>query len=190
MRIFRGFDATYADFLMIPNKWWNIESDEPDFLRISLNSDETDKKVISIPKRYVVASIRRTATADEVVNAPDSYVINLNPSIIKSDPELNEFHSGYLKFMQTKIEEQWFEDKKKGHKRVEVPEGWYAHPNRYQCAKTVGTFSISTNMQLRPGKRWLHTRKPCQASILGFGYIVQTQNSLFYASWMNSSFYY
>ncbi len=193
IRIFRGFDATYADYVMIPNKWWKIIRDDSECIEIVKEKDERKDNnghpTLRIPKQYIVRAIRRTATAEEIIVKPDSYVINLNPSIIHKTSELAAFYNHYLMFMKQKIEEEWEKQKTRGHKRVVVPESWYAHPNKHHCDKTIGhlfhfyKYAIKTRKTTTP-----FTHEP--ASIhFGFGYVVQTPNDPFYAAWFNSSLY-
>ena len=194
IRIFRGFDATYADYVMVPNRWWNIEEDTKNFLILHKQAKdcntEIDNERIKLPKSFVVRTIRRTANANEVIIHPDSYVINLNPSIIEMDPDLQEFNQKYLKFMKQRIEEEWTRQKSKGHKRVSVRESWYAHPNKHHCDKTIGHLFHFYKYTVKTRKTITSYTKDPASIHFGFGYVIHTQNNPFYAAWFNSSLYY
>ncbi len=208
LRIRRGFYPSYSDFLMLPNNEWKIKKVNESLFsleHITLPKDDAMYSV-TIPSKFLLPSIRRSKTANDLVVKPDSFTLNL-PYILPK--ELDNFRRIYLHWAEQKIDTKWEEASKKGHKRIpiikkpkfknikrkgkiiqivkDVP--WWSFAYHDKCYDKNGNLFLCKKYRGKL-RTTFSMYSPETASIsCGSMHLLNSSDSEFYASWTNSSLY-
>lgn len=200
LRITRGFDATYSDYLMLPNETWQID-DRGDYYSVRSNSGE----MCPLPKQYTIPAVRKASDVTTVIFTPHWIALSI-PYIIPDD--LRAFHDTYLTWAAREIITRYEGDADRGHRRVDVitsprlvkgltgvvadvsrDHPWYSRIYHAQCQDNctllfhVYKFGLSHAITLTP----LAT-SPAIANHAF--YCVEACDSELYAAWCNSTLYY
>jgi len=205
-RIIRGYDGTYSDYLMLPNKEWNIEELNTTTYKLihhTLPKDDEQRECL-IPASYLVSAIRRSRDANSLVTAPNCYVLNLPYQLPR---DLDEFYRKYIHWAENGLEAKWSQDRKKGHKRVpivkratykknrkglkvidQVP--WFSHAYKNKCQETKSNLFLLKKYQVSARRTLAPYSKKIASVNHGSLMWIKTPNNKFYASWMNSSLFF
>jgi len=194
LKITYGFNGTYSEFLMIPNKYWDIQKLNSTTLKLiqKITDKNDEQKECTIPLKYCVPAIRKSENFNCLKAHPDCYVLNLPPEL---PFELSDFHRKYLHFCELLLEQKIEKDKKNGHKRVDIIKHsfdnkkfpWYSHASKNHCERThnlfiIGKYGINTRKSLT-----FYSEEKCTVNNIIFGVICK--NDKFYLSWIFSTLY-
>ncbi len=200
----RGFDATYSDYLILPNKEWNIEKiNITTFRLIHTNIPKDDEQYeCQIPATYLIPAIRWSKDANTFMTSPSSYVLNLPYDFPR---DLDEFRRKYLHWAKNELDIKWEHARKKGHKRVPIVKRatfkknrngervidavpWYSHAYKNKCYEKKG--NIFFLKKYRPTKRRSLSFYTNDIASVNHGlfFLKDNYNKLI-ASWLASSLY-
>jgi len=194
LKITYGYDGSYSDFLMIPNKYWDIQKLNSTTLKLiqKITDKNDEQKECTIPLKYCVPAIRKSESFNCLKAHPDCYTLNLPPEL---PFELSDFHRKYLHFCELLLEQKFEKDKKNGRKRVDIIKHsfdnkkfpWYNHAFKNHCERTYNLFIIR--------KYGINTRKSLtfyseeKCTVNNGIFIVICKNDKFYLSWIFSTLY-
>lgn len=204
LKVTRGFDATYSDFLMLPNYEWKIEKLNVNTFKLIHTTlpigDE--QRECRIPASYVVPAIRKSSDANTLISSPNSYVLNLPHQLPR---ELDEFHRKYIYWAENELDARWEKDRKKGHKRVPIikrvtykknrkgqtianEKPWFSHSYDGKCKEKRGHIFFLPRLQ-PTARRSLSFYTEEIASVNHGLYFLKDSNEKLYASWISSSLF-
>ena len=204
LHITRGFDATYSDYLMLPNKEWNIEKINATTFRLTHHtiSKDDEQRECRIPASFLVRAIRWSQDANSFITSPTSYVLNLSYQLPR---ELDEFRRKYIYWAENELDTRWEQAQKKGHKRVSIVKKvtfkknqkgervvdqtpWFNHTYKHKCNEKKG--NIFFLKKYRPTKRRSLSFYTDDIASVNHGlfYLKDNCNKLF-ASWLVSTLY-
>jgi len=205
LEIKSGYHGTYSNYLMLPNKEWNIEElNQTTFKLIHITiAEEDEQSECQIPSSYLIPAIRKSSDANSLVNSPNCFVLNLPYNLPR---ELDNFRRKYIHWAENELEARWEQDKKKGHKRIpiikrptykknrqgltvidEVP--WYSHAFKNKCHATKSNLFVLKKYQVSARKTVAPYSNVISSVNHGSLRWLKTPNDKFYASWMNSSLF-
>lgn len=204
LHITRGFDATYSDYLILPNKEWNIERINITTSRLTHTNIPKDDEQYEcrIPATYLIPAIRWSKDANSFITSPSSYVLNLPYQFPR---DLDGFRRKYIHWAENDLDARWARDRKKGHKRVsivkratfkknqkgervidEIP--WYSHAYKNKCFEKKG--NIFFLKKYRPTKRRSLSFYTSDIASVNHGlFFLKDNHNKLIASWLTSSLY-
>lgn len=200
IKISRGYDGTYSDFLMLPNDEWQI-------IRLNSESFRLDHITVSegdahrfcvISSDFLVPAIRNSEGLDGMVSQPDCWVLNLPPELPSSTID---FQRKYIHWAEDAIEGKWERARKDGHKRVDIckrsekKDGkyvkipWFSHAWMNRCQ--------DVNAQILVTYKYTYSSRKCYGVFVAhpisvnhnFRYLKHVDPT-FYVSYMSSGIYF
>ncbi len=204
LHITRGFDATYSNYLILPNKEWSIERiNATTFRLIHKNLPKDDEQYeCRIPATYLIPAIRWSKDANSFKTSPSSYVLNLPYQFPRN---LDEFRRKYLHWAENDLDARWERARKKGHKRVPIVKRttfkrnqkgervidetpWYSHAYKNMCNEKRG--NIFFLKKYRPTRRRSLSFYTGEIASVNHGlFFLKDNNNKLIASWLASSLY-
>ena len=205
IHITSGFHGTYSDFLMLPNKEWNIEELNTTTYKLIHHTlpREDEQRETRIPSSYLVPAIRKSSDANSLRTQANCYVLNLPYQLPR---ELLDFQRKYIYWAENQLNAKWEESKKKGHKRVLIVKKltkkrnkqgemvidktpWFSHAHKNGCDTKKGELVYCKKGRPKNRRSFTHLSENTITINHGFGYIIYSKSSKFYSSWMNSTLY-
>ena len=202
-----GYSGTYSEFLMLPNKTWNIElhPNRPDHFLIS--RVENPAESCPIAEKYLVRAIRKASFANGLKVSPTAYTLNLPYELPE---ELDEFRQKYLIWAEEELEKKITRERKNGHKRndlIKLPVfkdengnssgqrklkayPWYSHAYRNKCTVSRSTLFIQKKYQVSARRSLAPLATEKVTVNHGSLYYVVSPDAPFYAAWMNSGIFF
>ena len=147
-----------------------------------------------IPEKYIVSAIRSTKHSNSLKTNSSHFVLSL-PRELKFETELENFNKIYINWAQNEIQNKIEKRLKDGKKSIDI-----SKPNNgkpwYSMAKDTGCDHKKGNLFLL--RKYRPSNRTCLAVFTenkvtvndGNFYIFESKNTIFYASWLNSAFYF
>lgn len=199
----RGYASSYSEYLMLPNKEWDIKKLNENMYQLIHKTlpDGDAQKICNISSKYLVKAIRKSESANSFKTNSDCYVLNIPPEL---PLDLTEFKRKYVYWAENMIENKWDRDEKKGHLRIPIVKKstkinkkgkiiyngipWYSTPWKSKCSDKRSQLFMMMKYQL---SRRRSISSYCESkSVTNDGiHILYSNDNVFNASWTSSAIY-
>jgi hypothetical protein len=141
IKVFRGFDATYSQYLILPNKFLQDPVLQPEtntmkFTIRNLPLDDAKNSSINIPSDYLKPCLRDARAHGSMLEETSEYWLLLVPKNAEKETS-DVLRERYLLPIESLLEKGMHQKAKQGGKETyKERQNWYFHPSTYFNAGT------------------------------------------------------